>query len=165
VLRWLHNENVDQTGTASQFQLPSRWAGVPARLPSSLADLDGPAGGVVELPVDLAWSGDRAFDLADADERYLYFMTVLTAGVDVHAASGMFTGPELIALARHVLQEEFSLESLRDRLEYGAAVPDEQYARYGCPAERITEIRTWAQEWAAQLSMEIAVAEPRDDDG
>jgi hypothetical protein len=54
--------------------------------------------------------------------------------IDVHAASGMFTGPELIALARHVLQEEFSLESLRDRLEYGAAVPDEQYARYGCPA-------------------------------
>jgi hypothetical protein len=36
---------------------------------------------VVELPVDLGWSGDRAFDLENPVDRYLYCMTVLTAAV------------------------------------------------------------------------------------
>jgi hypothetical protein len=61
--------------------LPSRWAGVEAKLPLSLDQLVGPADGVVELPVDLAWSGDRCFDLAEPMQRYLYHMTVLTAAV------------------------------------------------------------------------------------
>jgi len=43
--------------------------------------LVGPTDGVVELPLDLAWSGDRRFDLADPVERYLYHMTVLTSAV------------------------------------------------------------------------------------
>jgi hypothetical protein len=67
-------------GTQGQ-QLPSRWASVPKRLPASLDALTGPAGGVVELPFDLAWSGDRNFDLAKPDDRYLYYMTVLTAAI------------------------------------------------------------------------------------
>jgi hypothetical protein len=62
-------------------RLPSRWAGVSAKLPLSLDQFSGPAGGMVELPVDLAWSGDRSFDLADPAQRYLYQMTVLTAAV------------------------------------------------------------------------------------
>jgi hypothetical protein len=41
----------------------------------------GPLTGVVELPLDLAWSGDRGFDLADPVQRYLYHMTVLTSAV------------------------------------------------------------------------------------
>jgi hypothetical protein len=61
--------------------LPSRWAGAGARLPSALESLAGPGGGVVELPVELAWSGDRRFDLADPGQRYLYHMTVLTSAV------------------------------------------------------------------------------------
>jgi hypothetical protein len=62
-------------------KLPSRWAGVGAKLPPSLDQFSGPTGGVVKLPVDLAWSGDRSFDLADPAQRYLYHMTVLTAAV------------------------------------------------------------------------------------
>lgn len=65
----------------SRPKLPSRWAGLGAKLPPSLDHLTGPSGGVVELPVDLAWSGDRSFDLADPSQRYLYHMTVLTAAV------------------------------------------------------------------------------------
>jgi hypothetical protein len=68
-------------GAATRTALPSRWAGVSARLPASLDQLSGPAAGVVELPGDLAWSGDRTFDLADPAQRYLYHMTVLTAAV------------------------------------------------------------------------------------
>jgi hypothetical protein len=62
-------------------RLPSRWAGVGAQLPPALENLAGPIGGVVELPLDLAWSGDRRFDLADPVQRYLYHMTVLTSAV------------------------------------------------------------------------------------
>jgi hypothetical protein len=62
-------------------RLPSRWAGVEAKLPPALGQLAGPADGVVELPLDLAWSGDRRFDLADPVQRYLYHMTVLTSAV------------------------------------------------------------------------------------
>ena len=65
----------------SRPKLPSRWASIGAKLPPSLDHLTGPSGGVVELPVDLAWSGDRSFDLADPSQRYLYHMTVLTAAV------------------------------------------------------------------------------------
>lgn len=36
---------------------------------------------MVELPLELAWSGDRRFDLADPVQRYLYHMTVLTSAV------------------------------------------------------------------------------------
>jgi hypothetical protein len=62
-------------------KLPSRWSSVGTKLPPTLRHLDGPSGGVVELPIDLAWSGDRSFDLSDAQQRYLYQMTVLTAAV------------------------------------------------------------------------------------
>jgi hypothetical protein len=62
-------------------KLPSRWASVGTKLPETLHHLHGPSGGVVELPIDLAWSGDRNFDLGDAQQRYLYQMTVLTAAV------------------------------------------------------------------------------------
>ena len=50
-------------------------------MPPALENLAGPAAGVVELPLDLAWSGDLRFDLADPGQRYLYHMTVLTSAV------------------------------------------------------------------------------------
>jgi hypothetical protein len=62
-------------------KLPSRWAGVAAKLPPLLDHLAGPSGGLVELPHDLAWSGRRTFDLTDPVHRYMYHMTVLTSGV------------------------------------------------------------------------------------
>lgn len=74
-----NNDFMESVG--SQQRLPSRWAGVEARLPPVLDQLVGPADGVVELPLDLAWSGDRRFDLADPVQRYLYHMTVLTSAV------------------------------------------------------------------------------------
>jgi hypothetical protein len=67
--------------TDSRPRLPSRWAGVGAKLPPALGNLAGPADGVVELPLELAWSGDRRFDLTDPAQRYLYHMTVLTSAV------------------------------------------------------------------------------------
>jgi hypothetical protein len=78
-LRTRDNKLVESADSRSR--LPSRWAGVEAKLPPALDQLAGPADGVVELPLDLAWSGDRRFDLADPVQRYLYHMTVLTSAV------------------------------------------------------------------------------------
>lgn len=77
---WPHDNGlVESVGFKSG--LPPRWAGVGDRLPPALENLAGPGGGVVELPLDLAWSGDRRFDLADPGQRYLYHMTVLTSAI------------------------------------------------------------------------------------
>jgi hypothetical protein len=71
----------DMDEVRARQKLPSRWAGVSGKLPPSLGHLAGPADGTVELPIDLAWSGDRRFNLADPVQRYLYHVTVLTAAV------------------------------------------------------------------------------------
>ena len=43
----------------------SRWAPASDQLPGTLAELAGPTEGIVVLPLHLAWSGLRAFDLGD----------------------------------------------------------------------------------------------------
>ena len=40
-----------------------RWSEYARRLPSSFDDLKGPAAGKVELPLHVAWSGRRVFDV------------------------------------------------------------------------------------------------------
>lgn len=45
-----------------------------------LDDLHGPSEGVVTLPLDLFWSGDPRFDLADAAAREYLYQSVLTNG-------------------------------------------------------------------------------------
>ncbi|MFC4057512.1 hypothetical protein ACFOWE_04365 [Planomonospora corallina] len=59
---------------------PSRWQDVDRRVPDSLADLRGPAAGVVALPIHLAWSGLTEFDLADPRLRMSLYRTVITGG-------------------------------------------------------------------------------------
>ncbi|WBB80772.1 hypothetical protein O7606_05105 [Micromonospora sp. WMMD882] len=51
--------------------------GRPAVVARSLAELVGPRHGVVELPVRLMWSADRAFDLADPDDLLWMYENVL----------------------------------------------------------------------------------------
>jgi len=80
--------------------------------------------------------------------------------LDIHGAAAHFTAPELISLCRAALEDEFSLETLRDQLGYAAMYPDEAFARYGCPPDQIAEVRAWAQEWSTQIGLDIAEAEP-----
>jgi len=72
--------------------------------------------------------------------------------------------PELISLCRAALDDEFSLETLRDQLSYAAMYPDEAFARYGCPADEIVAVRAWAQGWCTQIGLDIAEAAPWSDD-
>ena len=84
--------------------------------------------------------------------------------LDIHGAAAHFTAPELISLCRAALEDEFSLETLRDQLGYAAMYPDEAFARYGCPPDQIADVRAWAQEWSTQIGLDIAEAEPWSDD-
>jgi hypothetical protein len=123
-------------------KLPSRWASAGTKLPETLRHLHGPSAGVAELPIDLAWSGDRNFDLGDARQRDQSAMP------DAVAAATYFTGPELIALCRGALDDEFSLETLRDQLSSAATYSDEAFARHGGAANEIADLRAWAQNWS-----------------
>jgi hypothetical protein len=49
----------------------------PVIVPSSLGDLHGPESGVVELPVELYWSGSAEFDLADPQQAAAMYDAVL----------------------------------------------------------------------------------------
>ncbi|MEV8534676.1 hypothetical protein [Streptomyces sp. NPDC051211] len=57
--------------------LRARYAG---RLPASLDDLAGPTSGQVELPLHVAWSGLRTYDLDRPRQRMSLYRTVLAEG-------------------------------------------------------------------------------------
>jgi hypothetical protein len=82
----------------------------------------------------------------------------------VHGAAAYFSGPELIALGRAALDDEFSLETLRDQLGFAALYPDEAFSRYGCDPSLISGVRAWAEEWSTRIGLELAESEPWSDD-
>ncbi|MEU9456639.1 hypothetical protein [Streptomyces sp. NPDC048277] len=51
------------------------------RLPQSLDELHGPAQGVVELPLHIAWSGMTSYDLDKPRQRMGLYRTVLHEGL------------------------------------------------------------------------------------
>jgi hypothetical protein len=57
--------------------LPPRWGAYARRLPSSLEDLRGPAAGEVELPLHVAWSGRRVYDVSQEDQRLVLYALLL----------------------------------------------------------------------------------------
>ncbi|TKS96080.1 hypothetical protein [Streptomyces lasalocidi] len=50
------------------------------RLPSALEDLVGPRHGQVDLPLHIAWSGLRSYDLSRPRQRMSLYRTVLAEG-------------------------------------------------------------------------------------
>ncbi|MEV7783616.1 transcriptional regulator [Kitasatospora sp. NPDC088351] len=59
----------------------SRSGQLAARLPGSLGELEGPTAGRVELPLHLAWSGLRVFDLGQPRQRMGLYRIVLNEGM------------------------------------------------------------------------------------
>jgi hypothetical protein len=55
--------------------------------------------------------------------------------LDAYSATSLFTRPELIAACRAALDEEFSIEILRDQLSFASTYPDEAFSRYGAAPE------------------------------
>jgi hypothetical protein len=99
---------------------------------ASLADLCGPASGLVELPQRLFWSGPgRVFDLADEDQALEMYEAVFDAArsetdLAEYVNDGVLTRlwPEL-ALAPRVRR---AWEAAHPLLALGGAVPDDASA-------------------------------------
>jgi hypothetical protein len=79
--------------------------------------------------------------------------------LDIHGAAAYFTRAELIAAGRAAIDEEFSLETLRDQLAFAAAYPDEAFSRYGAGQELTAEVRAWALDWSTEIGLDIAESE------
>ncbi len=58
-------------------EISSRWSDYARRLPSSLEDLSGTAAGTVVLPLHVAWSGRRAYDVSDERQRLMLYALLL----------------------------------------------------------------------------------------
>lgn len=84
--------------------------------------------------------------------------------LDAHGASSRFTRAELIAACRAALDEDFSLETLRDQLAFASTYPDEAFTRYGARLERIAEVKAWALDWSTEIGLELAEAQPWSED-
>jgi hypothetical protein len=83
----------------------------------------------------------------------------------VNVVSVHFARPQLLALGRAALDDEFSIETLRDQLDFAATYPDDALVVYGCVVDEIAGLRRWAQEWATQLGLELLQAQAWVDDG
>jgi hypothetical protein len=59
---------------------PSQWGYGAERLPTTLDELVGPTSGQVELPLHLAWSGLRVFDIGDVKLLLGMYRIVLNNG-------------------------------------------------------------------------------------
>jgi hypothetical protein len=84
--------------------------------------------------------------------------------LDTHGASSRFSRAELTALCRAALDEEFSLETLRDQLAFASTYPDEAFARYGAEPTLITEVKAWALDWSTQIGLDMAASQSWSDD-
>ncbi|KIZ15706.1 nucleotidyl transferase AbiEii/AbiGii toxin family protein [Streptomyces natalensis] len=76
--------------------------------------------------------------------------------IDVHAAAEHRTPPELEGLGQRHGRDAFCLEDLRDRLVGAEWYDDEEFAAYGLTQDAITELRSWAQQWASDLDERLA---------
>jgi hypothetical protein len=84
--------------------------------------------------------------------------------LDAHGASSLFTRAELITACHAALDDEFSLEILRDQLAFASTYPDEAFTRYGARPEFIAEVKAWALSWSTEIGLDIAESEPWSDD-
>ncbi|MCW3844121.1 hypothetical protein ONA70_28925 [Micromonospora yasonensis] len=80
-----------QATTSAYLARPGR----PAVVSRTLAELTGPTRGVVELPVRLMWSSERAFDLADPDDLLWMYENVLRETTRVDDLRALINGRTL----------------------------------------------------------------------
>lgn len=64
--------------------LPRWTAHLPRWLPRSLSDLHGPREGVVDLPLDLCWSGRTRYDVGRFRQRVALYNLVIVQGLQAH---------------------------------------------------------------------------------
>jgi hypothetical protein len=85
--RWVHAvvARFGHTGWVSAESAPFTYADVrPYAVADSLDELRGPAGGALELPHELVWSGRRRFDLDDDYDCAAAYKIILEEGREEH---------------------------------------------------------------------------------
>jgi hypothetical protein len=85
---------------AASSSARARYEARPGRLPvvvGDLAELRGPAGGVVELPLRLFWCPDRTFDLGEPGMLRWMYQTVLREASRPEDLTAYLHGPTLLA--------------------------------------------------------------------
>ncbi|MGW2393970.1 nucleotidyl transferase AbiEii/AbiGii toxin family protein [Streptomyces lydicamycinicus] len=76
--------------------------------------------------------------------------------IDVHAAAEHHTRPQLEQARPTPRHGAFRLDDLRDRLPGAEWYDDEEFAAYSLTEAAITELRSWAQQWASDLDERLA---------
>ena len=121
--------------------------------------LDGDRKALVEFGPVIALADAAALKMGALHDRALP-RDVL----DIYGATSHFTRPELIAACRAALDEEFSLETLRDQLAFASTYPDEAFSRYGAEPELIAQVRAWALDWSTEIGLDIVESASWPDD-
>ncbi|WAX79264.1 nucleotidyl transferase AbiEii/AbiGii toxin family protein [Streptomyces sp. KMM 9044] len=75
--------------------------------------------------------------------------------IDVHAASAHHTVTVLERLGERHGRDEFRREDPSDRLAGAEWYDDEEFAAYDLTGEQITQLRTWARQWANDLDQRL----------
>lgn len=69
---------------SSAAKPPSWTAHLPEWIPAALSDLCGPRDGVVELPLDLSWSGRAQYNVGSFRQRVALYHLVIVQGLRKH---------------------------------------------------------------------------------
>ncbi|MEU0674819.1 nucleotidyl transferase AbiEii/AbiGii toxin family protein [Streptomyces sp. NPDC006172] len=72
--------------------------------------------------------------------------------IDVHAAAGRWSHPELEELGRRHARDAFDLADLQARLTGAEMIDDVEFTAYGLDGPAVAALRRWAQEWADDIA-------------
>ena len=76
-------DDLDRPGLSVEVRTTNRTLyrdTIPYDVPSSLAALRGPSGGLIELPITVFWGPDRVFDLNSAGDRLCAYQALVREG-------------------------------------------------------------------------------------
>jgi hypothetical protein len=83
--------------------------------------------------------------------------------VDVHAAAGRWSRPELEELGRRHAPGTFDLADLQARLTGTDWFDDARFGAYGLDERAVAALRRWAQEWADDIAERLVEGRDPDD--
>ncbi|MFF3740174.1 nucleotidyl transferase AbiEii/AbiGii toxin family protein [Streptomyces sp. NPDC002566] len=84
--------------------------------------------------------------------------------IDVHAAAGRWSHPELEELGRRHARDGFDLADLQARLTGAEMIDDVEFTAYGLDAPAVAALRRWAQEWADDIAERLLESSPPEEE-
>ncbi|MFJ8946351.1 nucleotidyl transferase AbiEii/AbiGii toxin family protein [Streptomyces sp. NPDC102395] len=84
--------------------------------------------------------------------------------IDVHAAAGRWSHPELEELGRRHARDAFDLADLQARLTGAEMIDDVEFTAYGIDGPAVAALRRWAQEWADDIAERLLESSPPEEE-